>query len=244
MGFISNFFKVQGKNLQKAVNGAAVAFDPDGASEAEIMSFEDAFNDLLVKLGQAQIEYNREESEAKQARASYDKYMSAAEKLNAKIADGSASEKDTSAFDEVLGVLEKLKPEVDREEAEAAEAKQYLDEIKETANIMRDKLLNAKKAVDDAKRDMDRARMRKERAEIKAEKAAALAGLRSSVDTLGSASKAMIEKAERDTADAVAAEMKSEMLRGKTETASYLDEIVSDKPSPKSAADRFASLKS
>ena len=55
MSFLSNFFKVQGKNVKKALNQVIVEFDPEGATEAEIRTLEDHFNDLLVKLGNAQV---------------------------------------------------------------------------------------------------------------------------------------------------------------------------------------------
>ena len=214
MSFLSNFFKVQGKNIKKSINQAVVAFDPEAATEAEIQTLEDNFNELLVKLGQAQVALTKEKKEAEAARAKYNQYLAAAEKLNTQRGAGDSSQETAVALGEALQFLESFAPEVTREEQEAAEAEAYFQEIKQTAEVLRDKLLTAKKTVDSARKDMERAQMRKERAEVKAENAAALAGLRDSTSALGEASRAMLEKAEKERAAAVALETKVSLLGG------------------------------
>lgn len=245
MSFLSNFFKVQGKNVKKALNQVIVEFDPEGATEAEIRTLEDHFNDLLVKLGNAQVELNRERQEADHAKLTYNKYMSAAEKLNAQIEAGDTSSEIAIALAEALDFLEKHVPEMEREEQEAKEAEEYFNEIKQTAEVLRDKLLSAKRSIESAKKDMDKAKMRKERAAAKAENAAALAGLRDSTSSIGEASKAMLERAEKEKAEAVALETKAQMLSGKVSgTSSTLDKLLNDKPeSSGSLSDRLKSLK-
>lgn len=242
MGFLSNFFKVQGKNLKNAANQALVAFDPEAATEAEIKTLEDSFNELLVRMGEAQGNLEREQREADAARSTYEKYMAAAEKLSAK--GDTASSEEAEALGELVIVLETHVPEMEREEQEAKEAEEYLAELRKTAEVMRDKLLSARKSLDAAKKGMEKASLRKERAEIKAENAAAMAGLRDQTNALGEASKAMLEKAAKDKAEAAAMEAKTSLLSGSGKPSvleKYLDAGATT--SNASISDRLKSLK-
>lgn len=241
--FLSKFFQVQGSKIKQGLNEAVVGFDPEAATEAEMLVLEEQFNDLLVKLGDAQVSLDREQKEAVLARQNYDKYLVAAEKLSKKLEEV-ADPNVESALSEALTFLEDNKSEVAREEAEALEAQEYFNEVKTTVEVLRDKLLTAKKSIEAAKKDMEKAELRKERASIKAENAAALAGLRDSSNAIGDATKTMLKKAEEAKAEATAMETKASMLGGGAKKSSLLDEVLTDSPKTSgSLADRLANLK-
>lgn len=243
IAFLSKFFKVQGSKLKQSLNEAAVSFDPEAATEAEMLVLEEQFNDLLVKLGDAQVSLDREQKEAIVARQTYDKYLEAAEKLSKRL-ETEPNQYVESALTEAIDYLEANKFEVEREEQEAVEAQEYFNEVKATVEVLRDKLLTAKKSIEAAKKDMEKAQLRKERASIKAENAAALAGLRDSSNAIGDATKTMLKKAEDAKAEAAAMETKASMLGAPAKKSSLLDEVLTDSPKTSGTlADRLANLK-
>jgi len=205
---------------------------------------EDSFNDLLMKMGEAQVSLDRERKEAVAARNTYNKYLGAAEKVAAKIEAGDAAKETEEALATALEYLETNLVDVEREEAEAVEAEGFFNEIKATVEVLRDRLITAKKSIQTASKEMQKAELRKERASVKAENAASLAGLRDSTNALGDATKAMLAKAEAAKIEAAAMETKASMLGTPKATNTMLDDMLNDAPvNTGSLQDRLAKLK-
>jgi hypothetical protein len=242
MSFALNLLRTHAKNIKNALTSATILVDKEAASEAEIATIEESLDSIMKKMAEASIEMQREENEAAYARTMYDRYKTAALKLN----EGYKVNQEPStaaALTEALNWLEANKDEVLREESEAKEAREYFDELKATAEILRDKLLNARKDVETAKKTLERAELREERAKIKADNAAVIAGIRESATVYGEAQKAMLEKAKEKEINAKAMETKTEMLKPSSSKNSILEQALSGTPAPSASADdRLANL--
>lgn len=253
-GFLKSFGKEKLNQAGQSITQKIVSWDPESASQAEIEEMIKELDKITIEAGKAKAEYEREKAEADAARQNYDRYMSAAELLNKQLESAKTEGNESKANDlntslvKLVGDIEKLSPEVDREVKEAGEAKSYYDEVRELAEVTAEKVKTARAHLDAAQKDMRRAEMEKERAKAKAEKAEHLAGLRKDTSGLGVALEAMNRQAEQARASADASEMKAQLLS--PEKAKEDDNIkaalqaVSGGPtSTASISDRLAALK-
>ena len=245
--YLSKFFKNQAKNIKTSIEQATVILDRGTASQSEIDVIEDQFNDLTIKLGEASVVLETEKAEAEKVRTKFNKYMVIAEDLNTKIKNNIDVDTNTIALNEAIQILEKIKPTLTKEENDVVEALAEYNDIKETLQILKDKLLNSQNSNSDAVKEMERAERRKARAEIKAENAALRSGLRTSADVLGAATKATLQIAEKHKIDAIALETKAEMLNGGEEDivkSDVLKDMLADKTTTDmSLSDRLNNLK-
>jgi DNA repair exonuclease SbcCD ATPase subunit len=250
MGFFGNFAKTKLSGIQENIAKVVVAWDPNGATEAEISTMIEELNKVTVDYGKAKSAYDKEKAEAVAARANYDRYISAAEKLSAQVdteADPIRKSELEKSLTSLLSKLEELQPEVEREEQEAVEAEQYHAEMKEFAELTANKVKTARAALANAQKDMQRAEIAQQKAEDRAARAEVVAGLKKNTGALGVAMNAMHQQAAEARAKADAASLKADLLgqaKKEDENVAAALRAVDGNPEPTaSVADRLAVLK-
>lgn len=210
--FVSNFSKVKTEKVGQSVVQALASWDPETASKAELEQMEKHLNKLVQEVAEARQIYRKEQEEADAINKLYSQRLQAAEILQKQLeADPGNTEVD-EALNALVGELEEMQPEIEREEQEAVEAREFMEELEAVAKASAEKLKTAKKALSKAVQDMKRAKVKEERAKDRAERATKLAGLRDETDQLGSALSAMQKNAAEHTAKADAANMKAKLL--------------------------------
>lgn len=249
--FIKHFFVKKAQDAQSGFVKLLVEFDPATASEAEIAELDEALTKLTKQMVDAKNSWAREEREAVEIQKNYDLRLSAAERLQAK-ADASSSPEEKAQVEaslaNLLGELEKMVPEIDREQREAVEAKVYYDELSQAVKSASERLKTARERLSDAKRRMDMAKVRMERAQEQEERAKVVAGIKLQANNLGTAFDAMSQRAQEMETKAEVHAQKSQMLAPpKSEDpilAQALKEAAGETAQPQqSLADRLASLK-
>jgi hypothetical protein len=119
MDFLKNFFIQKAGDVQSGFVKMIVEFDPETASEAEIATLDDALTKLTQQMVGAKRAWDREQKEALEIKKGYELRVAAAERLQAQ-ADAAADPAQKARIEEsltkLLGELEKMVPEVEREE--------------------------------------------------------------------------------------------------------------------------------
>jgi chromosome segregation ATPase len=250
--FISNLIGVKASQAVNAGVEALVRFDPKGATEAELRSMEQHLDELGRQVAQARQTYDREAKEAAAMQALSSQRMAAAEQLQNQLnAETDPTRK--AGLEKSLGtlvtMLEQMAPDVDREKAEAADAKDFVQMLERTYADAGGKLKSARSELEKAQRDMARAAQQRQSAEQQAEMARRAAGLTQTTSGLTVALKSMQEAAQKDLADADAAAMKAKMLRptkpeeDDPNIAAALAKASGQSPAPTGLSDRLAALK-
>jgi flagellar motor protein MotB len=131
LGFLAAFSKKQMQGVGDSLTRAIVAWDPETATDAEIEEMIAELDKITVEAGKAKADFDREQKEADAARKNYDRYISAADILEGQMKTSQTSgdlvkaSDIQSSLDKLLDELEQLKPELERETQEAAEAKEF-----------------------------------------------------------------------------------------------------------------------
>ena len=250
--FMSNLVGVKFDKAAQAGVEALVRWDPKSASEAELRTMEQHLDDLGREVAQARLSYDQENKEATAIQSLSQQRMAAAEQLQAQAeaaSDPAAKAGLEKSLGTLVGMLETMAPEADREKKEAADAKDFLQMLENAYADAGGKLKSARSALEQAQRDMGRAAQQRELADRQAEAARRAAGLASSTSGLTVALKAMQDAAAKDLVSADAQMSKARLLRP---TAPEQDDpnIVaalakaSGKPAaPLSLSERLAALK-
>jgi hypothetical protein len=245
LGFFAAFGKEKASGVQKSLLQALVAWDPSTASEAEINEMIKELDKVTLQVGQARVSYEKEQKEAVAARANYDKHLAAAEILQKRIADGEQGLDDS--LNSLVDTLESMRPDVEREEEEAKEAKEWYDDLTQVAQVTADKLKTARKVLEQASKEMARAELDRKKAEDRAERAQVMAGLKKDTSSLGVALESMQQQAAKVKAEAEAKNMKADLLtdmkKDDQNIADALKQASGDNSSKMSAADRLAALR-
>jgi chromosome segregation ATPase len=267
--FFKNFAKVKVENMEDGLITLATAIDKEGVAETVILQKMDEHNERIKMYQSAADDYKREQAEADREQALYDRYMTEAEAIQqiltnlekakadiaidpsnqaaaAIIAQASETELNNDLVN-LLDVIEKRAPILEKEKAEAIEAKQWMEELKIAVDEISAELLTLRKTVDDAKRDIAKAEIDAERNRKRAEQAEVIAGLRKSGNKFDTAINALKNKATEKQAESETYKIKAETLKKPVDAT---DEIVgkytSTNPQSASAetlADRLARLK-
>lgn len=250
MDFLKNFFIQKAGDVQSGFVKMIVEFDPETASEAEIATLDDALTKLTQQMVGAKRAWDREQKEALEIKKGYELRVAAAERLQAQ-ADAAADPAQKARIEEsltkLLGELEKMVPEVEREEREAVEAKGYYDELSDAVKTASERLKTARARLNDAKRRMDVAKVRAERASEQEERTKTLAGIKQQADKIGTAFDAMSKRAEEYETKAQVHQEKTKLLSQPKETddpliAQAMKDAAGEAP-PQSLSERLAALK-
>jgi chromosome segregation ATPase len=217
---ISSFFRnLVRVKTDRAVQGALealVRWDPHSATEAELRTMEQHLDQLGMQVAQARASYGREQKEADTIVQLSQQRMAAAEQLQRQSeTEGDPARKAVleKSLATLVGMLEQMAPDIDRERQDAEDARQFLESLEETYAQAGAKLKTAKSELERAERDMARAGQQREMADRRADAARQAAGLTTVTSGLNVALKAMQDSAAGDLAAAEAANAKAKLLQ-------------------------------
>ena len=252
LAFIRNLVGVK---TDQAVNNAVeaiVRWDPKSATEAELRTMEQHLDQLGLQVAEARQAYAREKREADAIQALSQQRLAAAEQLQSRV-EAATDPTQKSELERSLGtlltMLEEMAPEVEREKQDAADAQDFLNTLQKTYEQAGNKLKSARSELTRAQRDMTRADAQREAAERRAEAARQAAGLSSATSGLSVALRSMRDAADRDLAQAEAANAKAKLLtptqpeKDDPNIAAALDAAAGRLPAPTNLSDRLAAIR-
>ncbi len=250
--FIRNLIGVKTDQAVGTALEALVRWDPQGATEAELRTMEQHLDALGLEVAQARVTYEREQKEADAIGSLSHQRMAAAEQLQQQMAhetDAARKADLEKSLGTLVGLLEQMAPEVDRETTDAHDAHDFLTMLEHAYTEAGAKLKTARSNLERAQRDMGRAAQQRDMAERRAETARQTAGLTSATSGLSVALKAMQDSAARDLAAAEAANAKARLLRPTTperedpNIAAAMAAVTGAGPAPATLSDRLAALR-
>ncbi len=253
ISFIRNLLGVKTDQAVQSAVEALVRWDPKAATEAELRTMEQNLDQLGLQVAQARAAYEKEQKEADAITALSRQRMAAAEHLQKQLeteADAGRKAQVEKSLETLVGMLEQMAPDIDREEQDARDAREFLDMLEKTYSDAGNKLKQARAELQRAERDMGRAQQQRDMAQQRAEAARQAAGLSGATSSLGTALKAMQDAAARDLASAEAANSKARLLKpSKPEEEdpnikAALAAATGGQPAPTNLSDRLAALKS
>lgn len=251
LSFIKNLLGVKTDQAVQSAVEALVRWDPKAATEAELRTMEENLDELGRQVAEARASFNKEQREADEIQKLSGQRMAAAEQLQGQLdaetdpARRAALEK---SLETIVGMLEEMAPDIEREVKDAVEAKEFLEMLEKSYADAGAKLKSARAELSRAQRDMDRAEQQRQQADRQADAARRAAGLAGSTSGLNVALKAMKEAAQKDLTAAEAANAKTKLL---TPTQPEKEDpniaaamaAVSGKPQSQSLSERLAALK-
>ena len=213
--FIRNLIGVkQDQAFQHALD-AIVRWDPQGASDAQLLTMEQNLDLIGSRVEQARAAYDKERKEFDTIEALSHQRMSAADLLQKQMdaePDPSRKEALKGSLEKLVSMLEEMAPDVEREKQDVEAAQNFLEMLEQSYDQAAKKLKSAKSELTRAQRDMARAAHEREMAEQRAEQARETAGLVHSSNALNVALEAMHDAAARDAQAAAVAERKAKIL--------------------------------
>jgi chromosome segregation ATPase len=252
LAFLKNLAGVKMDKAAQAGIEALVRWDPKSASEAELRTMEQNLDALGREVALARQGYDKEKREADTIQALSHQRMAAAEQLQQQINNESDPTRKASvekSLETLVGMLEQMTPEIEREKQDEVDARDYLTMLEQTYAEAGGKLKTARSELERAQRDMARAAQQREQADRQAEAARRAAGLASQTGSLTVALKAMQDAASKDLASADAQMSKARLLRptrpeqDDPNIAAALAIAAGKPPAPQSLSDRLAALK-
>lgn len=251
LSFIRNLIGVKADQAVDGAVAAIVRWDPQSATEAELLTMEQNLDEVGRQVAQARAGFDKERREADAIQALSRQRMAAAEQISAAIA--AATDPATKADLErslgtLVAMLEEMAPEVDREKQDVVDAEGFLRSLEETYQQAGQKLKSARAELTRAQRDMGRAEQQRAMAERKADAARQAAGLAKATSGLSVALKAMQDSAARDLQEAEAANAKARLLtptRPETEDRHIAAAMAAARgeAAPGNLSDRLAALR-
>lgn len=215
LSFIRNLVGVK---TDQAVNGAVAAivrWDPQSATEAELRTMEQNLDEVGRQVAQARMAFDKERKEADAIQALSRQRMAAAEQIAQRMeaeANPTAKADLERSLGTLVAMLEEMAPEIEREKQDVVDAEAFLRSLEDTYQQAGQKLKSARAELTRAQRDMGRAEQQRTMAERRSEAARQAAGLAQATSGLSVALKAMQDSAQRDLAEAEAANAKARLL--------------------------------
>ena len=252
LAFLKNLAGVKLDSAAQAGIEALVRWDPKSASEAELRTMEQNLDALGQEVALARQGYDREKREADTIQALSHQRMAAAEQLQQQMNNESDPTRKAAvekSLTTLVGMLEQMTPEVEREKQDETDAKDYLQMLEQTYAEAGGKLKMARSELERAQRDMARAAQQREQADRQAEAARRAAGLASQTSSQTVAHTAMQDAAQKDLASADAQMSKARLLRptrpeeDDPNIAAALRAASGKPPVPTSLSDRLTALK-
>jgi chromosome segregation ATPase len=249
--FLKHYGVSKANDVLEEFASTVVAFDPQSASNAQIAMMEAELHKLGRRLAEAEAEVRREHRETADLRQNYDDYLEAARVLEAKLKDTEDPHERAeieSSLGRTIAKLEKLKPEIEREEEEDREVEAWRAELRRSFEELGEKLRHSRSELSSAKRRMDMARIRTERAQEQDRRALEAAGVTSSISSLSVALDAMNQqraklRAESETLKLKAGLFQAEQMETDPHIAAALDAARGNRtPEKQSLSDRLAAL--
>lgn len=246
LNFFKNFSKVQAENASTGLVNLAASLDADGVAEAAILQKMDEHNEIVKQLVEAQVEWKREQDEFEAEQRLYNKRMSAAERAQQDL-DANPNDNDAQvALTELLDIIEKNMPKLEKEKREAEQAKHFLDQLQEASKEVAEELKNLRALVNEQKQNIKEAEIQIERNRKMAEKAEVLAGLRKSGNKFDVAIGALQSQAAQKQKEAEEFKIKAEQIAPVQTVGSVaVNKYMTDAPetSSETLQERLARLK-
>ena len=162
--FVRTFLGVKTDQAVQAGVEALVRWDPQAATEAELRTMERHLDELGMQVAQARAAYDRERQEAVAIKGLLQQRMAAAEQLERQRAIEPTPERKTAlekSLATLVGMLEQMTPDVEREAQDETEAQEFLAMLEKTYAEAGAKLRAARSQLERAHRDMGRAEQRR-----------------------------------------------------------------------------------
>src|SRR5215467_13067977 len=201
LAFLRNMVGVKADKAVQAGVEALVRWDPQSASEAEMRTMEQHLDDLGQQVARARQGYDKEQREAEAIQSLSAQRMAAAEHLQNQInteTDPARKAELERSLTTLVTMLEQMAPEVDRENKDVVDAKDFLEMLEKTYAEAGRKLREGRSQLERAQRDMARAGQQRQMAEQQADTARRAAGLSATTSSLNVALKSMQDSAARD----------------------------------------------
>ena len=252
LSFIRNLAGVKADQAAQGALEALVRWDPRSATEAELRTMERHLDELGLQVAEARAAYDRERREAEAIAQLSQQRMAAAEQLQGRLAgelDPAREAELERSLATLVGMLEEMAPEVERERRDAHDALEFLETLEGTYAEAGRKLREARGELERARRDMGRAAQQREAAQRRAEAARQAAGLTDTTSGLSVALRTMRESAARDLAQAEAANAKAKLLRptrpeqDDPNIAAAMATVSGAAPAPTGLSERLAALR-
>jgi len=215
LSFIRNLVGVKKDQAVNSAVAAIVRWDPQSATEAELRTMEQNLDEVGRQVAQARMGFDKERREAEAIDALSRQRMAAAEQLSQRMeaeTDPAAKADLERSLGTLVSMLEEMSPEIAREKQDVVDAEAFLRSLEDTYQQAGQKLKSARAELTRAQRDMGRAEQQRSMAERRAEAARQAAGLAQATSGLSVALKAMQDSAQRDLAEAEAANAKARLL--------------------------------
>lgn len=215
MSFLRNLVGVKTDQAMKSGLEALVRWDPQAATEAELRTMEQHLDELGQEVARARQSFDNERREAEAITQLSHQRMAAAEQLQQQreaAADPQRKAELEKSLATLVGMLEQMQPDMERETHDAKDAEDFLQTLESAYADAGAKLKAARSQLDRAHRDMSRAEQQRDIAERQAETARRAAGLASTTSGLSVALRAMQDAAAKDLATADAARAKAKLL--------------------------------
>ncbi|MGE4045834.1 MAG: hypothetical protein AB7F35_13340, partial [Acetobacteraceae bacterium] len=143
LSFIRNLVGVKTDQAVNSAVSAIVRWDPQSATEAELRTMEQHLDEVGRQVAQARMAFDRERREADAIQSLSQQRMAAAEQLQQQMeaeADPGRKANLERSLGTLVGMLEDMAPEVEREKREAADAESFLQSLEETYQMAGQKL--------------------------------------------------------------------------------------------------------
>lgn len=249
--FLKNLVKVKAGDLEESMVNLATTLDTNAVLETSILQKMDEQNQRIALLQEANADYRKEQQEYERELALYNRYLNEAEQiqklLDMPVLDAQYTREElTSDLNDILSHIETHLPILEKEKAEAEQAKVWMDEMQLAVDEISKELLTLRESVNSIKKEIQQAELEKDRNRKRAEQAEVLAGLKKSGNKFDVALNALKNKAESEKAEAEKLKIKAESLKvTKPAVPSVIGKYSPpDKPvSTESASDRLARLK-
>lgn len=215
LSFIRNLVGVKKDQAVSSAVAAIVRWDPQSATEAELRTMEQNLDEVGRQVAQARMGFDKERREADAIEALSRQRMAAAEQIAQRMeaaTDPSVKADLERSLATLVTMLEEMAPEIAREKQDVVDAEAFLRSLEDTYQQAGQKLKSARAELTRAQRDMGRAEQQRAMAERRAEAARQAAGLAQATSGLSVALKAMQDSAQRDLAEAEAANAKARLL--------------------------------
>jgi len=197
---------------------AAVAtFDPATASKAQLAVMQAEHSKLARRLAEAEAEVRREHRETEELRANYNQLLAAAKLLEAKLTTETDSATRTEmemSLSKTVDKLERMKPEIQREEQEDRQVEEWRTELRNAFEEMGQKIRGARLALTSAQREMEMARLQQQRTAQQEEKSLTAAGVTGAIGSLSVALDAMNRETAKVRAETEAARLQADLIQG------------------------------
>jgi hypothetical protein len=245
--FLKAFGSVKAQQATEKAAELLARMDPNSVTEAAILEVEEQLDVMTEECAKARLEYNREKQEAEAINELNNRRLGAAEKLQNRLDADPSNVAVKEALDELLTTLENTASDVERENAEAKDAKEILEAMEENCASMAQQLKDLRGNADRLKREMVKAEQERERAAAREEQAKVLAGIKKSTSGYSAAMKAMEAATTQAKVEADAAKHRATLLSEPVKKSnSLIEEAMGEvKPtvSTESLQDRLARLK-